>query len=119
MATSDDEQAQLTSSSGSSNSYGGINNSIIGDKKKSTNPLKRQWKELASGKQRLSTVLLFSVIAAMGSCLMGFALGYSSLAQLDMKYKNPLGTEPDDQQFQYFGVSDHNLYNLLASPFMI
>lgn len=116
MATTDDEQAQLTSSTGS-NSYGGINSSIIGDKKKSTNSLKRQWKELTSGKHRLSTVLLYSVIAAMGSCLMGFALGYSSLAQLDIKYKNPVGTELDQQQFQYFGVS--YTYILLALPFMI
>lgn len=116
MATSDDEQAQLTSST-SSNGYGGINNSIIRDKKKSTNSLKKQWKDLTSGKQRLSTVLLYSVIAAMGSCLMGFALGYSSLTQLDMKYQNPLGTEPDQQQFQYFGVSD--MYILLALSFMI
>ena len=103
MATSDDEQAQLTSST-SSNGYGGINNSIIKDKKKSTNSLKKQWKDLTSGKQRLSTVLLYSVIAAMGSCLMGFALGYSSLAQLDIEEHNSNGTKPTTQQFQYIGV---------------
>lgn len=68
------------------------------------NALQRQWRELTSGKQRLSLVLLYSCIAAMGSCQMGFALGYSSLAQTDLTDKISSAAVPRDSYFKYIGV---------------
>ena len=40
--------------------------------------LRQTWRDIASGSERLWTVFLFSLVAVIGSVLMGLALGYSS-----------------------------------------
>lgn len=82
-----------------------IQSSTQEDKYKNVNPLVALYREISSGKQRLRIVFLYSCIAAMGSVLTGFALGYSSLAQLDLTDKVGTMAVPSDTNFKFIGVS--------------
>ena len=104
------DRTRLTTSSGvnydSINSpEASINDSVEASLKvKNVNPLVALYREVASGKQKLSAVLLYSCIAAMGAVLTGFSLGYSSLAQLDLTNKVGTFAVPSDGDFKYIGV---------------
>ena len=96
-----DERTELISSVRTGLSYGS-NSSYTRDVK--NNPIKQLWKEISSGRQRLHAVLLYSIIAAFGSCITGFVLGFSSLLNINMdKYHFLI---PSEKDVQLIGVSD-------------
>ena len=92
------ESSQLATSTGS---YGAVN-ATIEENEPEGNPIKQLYREVRSGKQRLGWVTLFSVIAAVGACLNGFMLGFTSLLVINMdKFHYP---EESGQNIQYIGV---------------
>ena len=69
--------------------------------------LKVYWKELTSGQYRLSTLLLYSLVASLGSLLMGMTLGYTSVTQLSLANTTTDHNvhSPTKIEFEWFGVS--------------
>ena len=67
------------------------------------NPLKKQW--LALKKEKLRFIVLYSCLAAIGALMMGFSLGYSSIAEIDIRERIAIGSYPTELEFQYIGVS--------------
>lgn len=110
-----EERTRLSSSAATASVsvYNSVNSPIGSDTSfdvENENPLKRQWRELTSGKQRLRVVLLFSCIAGMGSCITGFTLGFSSLAQIDLEDKISTFAVPTKTDFKYIGVSKYTVF---------
>ncbi|XP_003385376.1 PREDICTED: solute carrier family 2, facilitated glucose transporter member 8-like [Amphimedon queenslandica] len=93
-----------------------IQSSTQEDKSKNVNPLVALYREISSGEQRLRIVFLYSCIAALGAVLTGFALGYSSLAQLDLSSNVGTMAVPSDKNFKYIG-SIINVGALIGATF--
>ena len=107
-----DERTELISSVGSGLRYGSNSSYTREASNVKNNPIKQLWKEISSGRQRLHAVLLYSIIAAFGSCITGFVLGFSSLLNINMdKYHFPI---PSEKDVQFIGVS-----NLIISTIII
>lgn len=80
-------QSDGSSAIGSGN-YGGIINSPDSEPPARSSgicaDLEKTWREIRYGRERLVPVLRCTLIAAIGACLNGFMLGYSSMTQINI-----------------------------------
>ena len=100
-------QPLLSSSAPRSLDPPSINSDLPDTENSSASALKVYWKELTSGQYRLSTLLLYSLVASLGSLLMGITLGYSSVTQLSLVNTTTYYNihSPTKTEFEWFGVS--------------
>ena len=102
------EQSESSSTIGSGK-YGGIIN-VPEDQPQDRHSgicadLERNWRHIRYGRERLLPVLKCTLIAALGACLNGFVLGYSSMTQLNIKKHF---TDPFTEDYYFWiGVRDN------------
>ena len=74
--------------------------------------------DIKAGRVRIGPVLLYTLIAVIGSLSLGFILGYSSLTEYSLKqtgnythkrFHVDLNFIISDQNYSYFGVSNNSL----------